>query len=104
MSKKITEKPTRHVRAVVSEISDDELSARTAQGSAEWKAVLQSATTKNIRISFDTYRNARICAQRITAVRSFYGFDVKVMHRGNDVFCTPRGANKVEIDNVELDQ
>lgn len=88
-------------KAVIGEISDDELNARTKQGASEWRQILEKSTTKNLRISFETYREARLAAQKITAVRSFYGFSVRVQHRGKDIFLSPRKTT--ELDLVKLD-
>lgn len=80
----------------VREVTDEELRANTRVSQEEYRKLLELAMTKNLEIDCKQYREARVMAQRITACRSFYGFDVKVMHRGTKIFLTPR--NTVAID------
>lgn len=88
-------KPASKLR--VSEVSDDELRARTRVDQEEWRKLLQLGMSKNLRIECPEYKEARVLAQRLTAIRSFYGFEVRVQHRGKEIFISPRKA-AVEVE------
>ena len=88
---------TKGITAIVSECTEAEAAAKMRKGSNEWRAILEKATTKHLVIKFETYREARVVAQRITAVRSFYGFDVTISHRGMELLLCPRMKSDVQI-------
>lgn len=93
-----TKKPKFQVR----EISDEERRAKTSSNHEEWRKFLQLALTKNIEITCEDYREARLLAQKLTSVRSYYGYAVKIQHRGKGIFLSPKDP-PVDLEVVELD-
>lgn len=93
------QKPRPGLKIKVREISNTELRKRTRRESQEFKKLLEFAQDRNMHVTCDDYRDARMLAQRLTAVRSFYGFDVKIQHRGIDIFISPRMPT-VEVEEV----
>lgn len=91
-------KPSLKVR----EISADEHRAKTRTDQEEFRKLLLLAHEgKTLEIGCDEYREARLMAQRLTACRSFYGFDVTIQHRGKQIYLTPRKAS-VAIEMVPV--
>lgn len=91
--------PRAAMKIKVREITDAELRKRTRRESQEFKKLLEFAQDRNMHITCDEYRDARVLAQRLAAARSFYGFDVKIQHRGLDIYISPRVPN-VQVEEV----
>lgn len=84
----------------VKEISDAERRQRTRQESKEFKQLLEvAADGKTLHITCKEYREARVLAQRLSAARSFYGYDVRIQHRGVDIYLSPRVPD-VEVETM----
>lgn len=100
---KVITAPARKAKVKVTEITEDDRRARTQSNHDEWRKLIQLATTKTLRIECEDYREARTLSQRLTAVRSFYGYDVRIQHRGKEIFLSPREP-LVDIESVVVEE
>jgi hypothetical protein len=99
---KVTATPRKSAKVKVSEITEDERRARTQSNHDEWRKLIQLSATKNLRIECEDYREARTLAQKLTAVRSYYGYEVRIQHRGKEIFLSPR-ESVVDLDMVAVE-
>ncbi len=90
---------TKTPKIKIREITEDERKAKTGSNHDEWKKVIQLALTKSIEMTCENYGEARSLASKLMAVRSYYGYAVKIQHRGMVVYMSPRQNGP----NVELE-
>lgn len=97
------QKPKAALTIKVKTITDQELRQRTRSESKEFKQLLDvAADGKNLHITCKEYREARVLAQRIAAARSFYGQDVRIQHRGTEIFLSPR-VPAIDVEEMPED-
>lgn len=71
-------------------ISDDEARAKQRVNQEQYRQLLQQGSLRPLEVTCANYAEARLLAQRLTATRSSYGFEVKIAHRGKLLILTPR--------------
>lgn len=95
------QQPTAAVEIVVSEVTREEFDAAVKKQQKEFRDMLRLAAGGRIlKIDCKSYRDARTLSQRLTATRSYYGFDAAVHHRGTTIHLSPRSST-VAIEDAD---